>query len=235
MSHCQGNRLGWRHTDPPFMLSKSAIIALVMSAADMTQTPMSYSDFAWGSVHFIAVRMLRSAPWPRPRLGSRLVQYICMVESLRDCDTWHSKPLSHIWISRLSKMKESSHKYVCESCYTPHTHTRTNAPETREDSQRIHTHAHTQSRTHMSEIFDNQNRFGLGQLLGVTEHQWRAARPSHLVCSEEAIQIQQNVVKKQRIMLLEISVSTWDRIHRACACELYSQQTVSTHQRGASS
>jgi len=94
MCHCQGNRLGWRHTDRmtpqthvygPFMLSKSIIIALVMSAADMTQTPMSYSDFAWGSVYFIAVRMLRSAPWLRPRLGSRLVQFICMVESLRDC------------------------------------------------------------------------------------------------------------------------------------------------------
>jgi len=39
MSRCQGNRLGWcQNTDPPFMLLKSANIALVMSAADMTRT-----------------------------------------------------------------------------------------------------------------------------------------------------------------------------------------------------
>jgi len=84
MSHCQGSRLGWRQTDPPFMLLKSANIALVMSVADMTRTPMSFHDFAWGSAYFILVRILRSAPWLRPRIGSRLVQYICMVESLRD-------------------------------------------------------------------------------------------------------------------------------------------------------
>jgi len=72
-------------SNPPFVLLKSDNIAIVMSAADMTWIPMSYNNCAWGRVYFIAVRILRSAPWQRTRLSSRPVPNICMVESLRDC------------------------------------------------------------------------------------------------------------------------------------------------------
>jgi len=50
--------------------------------------------------------------------------------------------------------------------------------------------------------------------------------------SYTAIEIEATMIV---ITLLKISISIIDRTHIACACEPYSQQTVSTHQRGASS
>jgi len=52
--------------------------------------------------------------------------------------------------------------------------------------------------------------------------------------SRPILQKHDKVLNFEWLMLPGISVSMWDRIHRACAYELYSQQTVSTHQRCSS-
>ena len=69
---------------PPSMLSKAAIVSLVVSERGLQRTPRSNSDFAPGLVNLIAVMMLKSAPCPCFVFGSRLVQNICICTFFKD-------------------------------------------------------------------------------------------------------------------------------------------------------
>jgi len=66
------------------MLSKTAIMPLVVSERGLQRTPRSKSDFALELVNVRAVMMLKSAPCPRLVFGSRLVQNVCICTFFKD-------------------------------------------------------------------------------------------------------------------------------------------------------